>query len=418
MNKRTKILSLGLIIVFGGLVGFNLLKSFLIQRFFATFEFPPATVSSTTVKSVDWQPRIDAVGNFVAINGVEVNSEISGNVIKIDFDSGQYIEKDQPLITIDDSVQQATLKFNQAELDLKQLSYQRQADLNKRGAAPVSNVDEARAELEKAQANVEKTQAEIAQKHIAAPFTGRLGIRLVNLGQYIKPGDTTIVTLQSMDPLYLQFYLPEQLYKKIHLNQIVNFSIDEFPNALFQGKITAINAKVDPNTHNVLIQATLPNCPAAALKDPKNSKLISISQQPRSSKFIVNCDSKRNSLAHIKEFTFVPGMFAALEIEEPLQPNTLIVPSTAISYSLYGDSVFLISKTDKKSKEGKPIFTVQRVFVKTGEQRGNYTVILKGLKAGDEIVSSGELKLDNGAAVVINNEVQLGDTADLQALGQ
>ncbi len=407
------IIALG--VVFGGIIAFNLFKSFMIKRFFATYEPPAVTVSSVTAVKKNWEPRISAVGNFMAINGVDVNSQAAGNVVKIHFESGQYLEKDQPLIDIDDSVDQATLKFNKADLALKQLSYQRQADLFKRGATSSSNVDEATANLQQAQANVEKTQAEIRQKHILAPFSGRLGIRQVNLGQYITPGQTSIVTLQSMDPLFLEFYLPEQMLKRLHINQEIQFSVEGIPHTLFEGKITALNAKVDTNTHNILVQATVPNCPTT-----KDSKLVTVNKQKDGEKMLVTCDSNLNAKNKLSQFAFIPGMFASISVEQPAVPNVVVLPSTAISYSLYGNSVFVIEKDKdgKKDSEGKDILRVKRVFVSTGEQEGNFTVIKKGVEAGQQVVSSGELKLQNGTRVVINNSVELNNVANPDQLGE
>ncbi|TAL66527.1 MAG: efflux RND transporter periplasmic adaptor subunit, partial [Legionella sp.] len=400
-------------------IAFNLIKTIMIKQFFASYQPPAVTVSSAVAKAVDWEPTINSIGNFLAINGVDVSSEAAGNVVKIDFESGQYVEKDEPLITIDDSVDQAILKSYQSELALKQLSYQRQADLFKRGATASSNVDEAKANLQQAQAKVEQTQAQIRHKHITAPFAGRLGIRQINLGQYINPGQTSIVSLQSLDPLYLEFYLPEQLYKQIHLDQPITFTVEEFPNAIFQAKITALNSKIDLTTHNVQIQSVLPNCPADGIKEPTKSPLIKTSKEVRGNKLVVSCDSELNKKSNIKNFVFIPGMFASIQIGQKVQPNTIIVPSTAISYSLYGNSVYIIEKDNKnKNEDGSDILTVKRVFVSTGEQEGNYTVIKKGLKAGQLIVSTGDLKLQNGTRVVINNDVPLDETNDPENIGQ
>ncbi len=414
------IMVIALAVVFGGIILFNLFKSFMIKRFFANYQAPAVTVSSVVAKEQDWDPRISAVGNFVAINGVDVNSETSGNIVKIDFDSGQYIEKDKPLIDIDDSVEQAQLKFNQSELALQQINYKRQTDLFKRGATPSSSVDEAQAKLVQAQANVEKTQATINEKHITAPFSGQLGIRQVNLGQYVTPGQTAIVTLQSMDPLYLEFHLPEQLLKRLHLNQVITLAVEQNPKLLFEGKITAINSKVDINTHNIKVQATVPNCPAKALADPTHSPLVKLKKQTDSDKTIMSCDSALNAKNAIVEFNFIPGMFAAIEIEQPPLPHVIVLPTTAISYSLYGNSIYIIEKDKehRKDEQGKDILTVKRIFISTGDQQGNYTVITKGVKAGQLVVGSGELKLQDDTRVVINNDVQLNDTDDLDNLNQ
>jgi membrane fusion protein (multidrug efflux system) len=420
MKKRMTIMGIALLVVFGGIIAFNLIKSILIKQFFANYEPPAVTVSSAIAQAVDWQPNLGAIGNFVATNGVEVNSEASGKVVKIDFESGQFVDKDAPLITIDDSVDQAVLKSNQSELTLKELSYKRQTDLFKKGATPSSSVDEAKANLQQAQAKVEQVQAQINHKHIIAPFAGRLGIRQINLGQYISPGQTSIVSLQSLDPLFLEFYLPEQLYKRIHINQTIQFTVEGFPNAIFEGSISAINSKIDLNTHNVLVQATLPNCPADAVKDPKKSPLIKVRKEVRGNKLIVACNTDTNKKNQIKSFVFIPGMFSSIEISQPVEPGTVIVPSTAVSYSLYGNAIYIIEKDKegKKNKAGQDLLTVNRVFVTTGEQQGNFTVIKKGIKAGDQVVSTGDLKLQNGTPVVINNSVQLNNDSSSDTIGQ
>ncbi|AHE66574.1 RND family efflux transporter, MFP subunit [Legionella oakridgensis ATCC 33761 = DSM 21215] len=420
MKKRMIVMIIALSVVFGGIMSFNLFKAYMMKRFFAHYEPPAVTVSSVTAVERSWEPAIAAVGNFVAMNGVDVNSEASGNVVAIHFDSGQFVAKDKPLIDIDDTVDQATLKFNQSELTLQQINFKRQEDLFKRGATPISSLDAAKAKLVQAQADVEKTEAIIRQKHIAAPFSGQLGIRQVNLGQYITPGQTSIVTLQSMDPLFLEFYLPENLLKRLHLNQKITLSVEQSPGLLFEGKITAINSKVDINTHNILVQATVPNCPVKALTNPLHSSLITAKKQKYDNKLLITCDSNLNISNKVVEFNFIPGMFAAIEVEQPKIPNVVVLPTTAISYSLYGNSVYVIKKDEESTKDqdGKDILRVKRVFVTTGDQQGNYTVIKSGVKAGDMVVSSGELKLQNDTRVVINNDVVLKDTMDLSTLSE
>lgn len=407
---------IALSIVFGGIIAFNLFKAFMMKRFFASFEPPAVTVSSVQAKKQQWKPRISAVGNFVARNGVEVNAQVSGNVVDIHFKSGQFIEKGKPLVDIDDTVEEATLKFNQSDLALQELNYKRQVDLYKKGATPSSNVDEARAKLLQAQANVEKTNAVIRQKHIAAPFSGRLGIRQVNLGQYITPGQTSIVTLQSMDPLFLEFYLPEQLLKKIYVGQGITFSVEQNPNIIFEGKITAINSKVDVNTHNILVQATVPNCSTKSLVHPQKSNLIQVKKSSFHIKPIIQCSTKNNEEQKVHSFNFIPGMFAEIEINQPTTSEVIVLPSTAISYSLYGNSVFVIEKDKASDKSKNEVLRAKRIFVTTGEQQGNYTVIKKGIKEGQLVVSSGELKLQNGTRVTINNDVKLEDTQDPKKL--
>lgn len=398
MKKRMTIMVIALLVVFGGIIAFNLIKSIMIKRYFDHYEAPAVTVSSVTAKKQLWKPHITAVGNFVSINGVNVNSQAAGTVVAIHFNSGQYIEKDQPLIDIDDSVEAATLKFNQADLFLQDINYKRQVDLSKRGATSLSSVDESKAKLLEAQAQVEKTQALIRQKHITAPFSGRVGIRQIDLGQYITPAQTSIVALQSMDPLFLEFYLPEQLLNRLKLNQNITFSVEQNPGVLFEGKITAINSKIDTNTHTIQVQATLPNCPSDINKNTKKGSVIT-------------CDSALNKKNHIEKFNFMPGMFASIEVEQPPIPDVVVLPSTAISYTLYGNSVFII-------ENDHDVLRVKRVFVSVGAQQGNDIVIKKGIKAGQLVVASGELKLQDGTQVVINNDVLLNEAVSPEKIGQ
>lgn len=423
VKKRMTIMVLALAIVFGGLVGFNLFKAHMIKKFFASYQPPAVSISSVKAKKQQWNPEINAVGNFVAINGVDVNSEASGNVVAIRFKSGEYVTKGTPLIQLDDSVDQATLKDNQASLALKEISYKRQSELFKRGANSSSDVDEAKANLEQAQALTDKTKAIISQKHIKAPFSGKLGIRRVNLGQFISPGNTTIVTLQSLDPLFLEFHLPEHEMKNLYVGQEIRFQVDSWKNALFQGKITALNSKIDTNTHNIQVQATVANCPLIQpdnLKTTKDGKkLLKISTDGFSNKKLIQCNTQLNQSNEVQRFAFNPGMFANISVIQPVLKDVIVLPRTAISYSLFGNSVFVIEKdAKKKDKNGKPILTVKRVFVHTGEERGNYVVVTAGVKAGQEIVSSGQLKLQNGTRVVINNSVSLKDIPNPEKLGQ
>jgi len=419
MNKRMKVMLVALAIVFGGIVAFNLIKSILVSYLFSHYVPPAITVASAVAQNKHWKPYISAVGNFVAINGVDVNSQTGGKVTAIHFNSGQFVTKDSALIDIDDSVDQATLKYNQANLSLQKTNYQRQIDLLKRNATATSSVDEAKAKLLEAEADVEKTQATINQKHIIAPFSGVLGIRQINLGQYIQPGQTGIVALQSMDPIFLQFYLPEQVLERLHLDQQITFSVEQYPGILFEGHITAINSKIDSNTHTIEVQATLPNCPSNELQDLNHPNLVSVKKLNAENKVQISCNSDMNKANNITQFSFVPGMFAAIEVDQPAIPDVVVVPSTAISYTMYGDSVFIIEKNKdgKQDKKGQDILTVKRVFVTIGDQQGNYTVIKNGLRAGQMIVAAGELKLQDGTRVNINNDVKLPDV-NIEELGQ
>lgn len=303
------IVGISLAVVFGGIIAFNLIKGFMVKRLFASYQAPV-----TTVQETKGNPSINAVGHFVAMNSVDIHSQVTGKISKINFESGQHVAQGIPLIDMDDSIEQAQLKLSQAELALKQLNYNRQTKLRKRRTTSNFNIDEAKANVQQAQAKVEEIEAQIRQKHITAPFPGQLSVRQVNVGQYINPDQTTIVTLQSLDPLYFEFYLPEALYKKVRLNQKITLSIEELPNVLFEGRISLVNPKIEPKTHKVMIQATLSNCPAIMLKNPTQSSLVSTHQEKHGDKLIVQCNSTLNAQNKVQKYMFVPGMIASIKI--------------------------------------------------------------------------------------------------------
>lgn len=407
---------IALIIVFGGLIGFNIFKQYMTAEFLKTFKMPPVTISTVIAKKTDWLPTIPAVGNFTAVNGVDVNAQQSGHVTKIDFESGDYVKKGQLLIEIDHSIDDASLAEAKANLLLAKINFDRQQSLYKKAATSASALDSARSTMQQSEAAVSKIEATIAQKNIRAPFSGKLGVRLVNLGQFISPGSTQIVTLQSQDPLFLQFYLPEQYLKQLSIGQPILFSVDAYKNLNFQGKIQAINSKIDTNTHNVLVQAEVANCPHPT--DINNQKDLFKSHVEKTSGLTVyDCSTETNQKYNIKHFAFVPGMFANISVIKPAQKNVMVLPRSSINYSLYGNSVYVVKKTtDKKTKkESKQVF---QKFVKTGEEKGTKVVILSGIDEGDEIVNSGQIKLENGTDVLINNKVKLNEVKDIDSLGE
>lgn len=377
LSKRMIILLIILAVVFGGIVGYNLFRGYMMGQYFASFEPPPITVSAVNAKEENWQSILQTVGSFVAIDGVDISAQATGIVEELSFESGEHVKAGAPLLVINDDVDQATLKSNMATLLLKKLNFERQIRLKTTGFAAMSSIDQARADLDNAAASVQQIEATIAQKHIKAPFDGKLGIRQVSLGQYITPGQTVIVTLQRLDPLYLQFYVPEQQLPNLYEGQPIVFYVDALPKKPFSGKITAINSKIDTNTHNVLVQATVNN----------------------------------QKKTHSDDFAFAPGMFAKIDVLMAQKNNAIVLPLTAVSYTLYGDSVYVIEKKKEKLR-------VYRRFVTTGEKRGNQVVVLSGLKTGEQVVQSGQLKLHDGTAVSINNQIMLEDVKNVSALGQ
>lgn len=362
LAKRMKIMVIALIIFFGLLFGYNFAKAMMIKIFMSRYQPPPVAVSATKAVATTWHPVINTVGTLVAVNGVQLNSQQAGQLIKINFTSGQMVKAGDPLVQLDDAIDQQDLLNYSAQLKLAQVSYNRLSKLLSSKVVAQAEVDKAQAKLQEAQSAVNKTKVIINQKNIVAPFAGKIGIRLVNLGQFIAAG-TPIVSLQSLDPLYVQFSLPEQNLPQLYVGQDINVKVDGYKGKVFHGKINAINANVNTDTHNILVQATLAN----------------------------------------PQLILYPGMFANVEVILPSQQQVITVPQTSIYYNLYGDSAFIIKETGK-DKKGKPILTAKQVFVKVGEARGNEVAILKGISANDEVITSGQLKLHDGAQVVINNE--------------
>jgi len=359
MTKMLKYVGIFFLIVFG----WYGVKSVITYWFISHYQPPAVTVSAIYVQSKTWQSYLNAVGTLNAINGVDISSEAPGLIENIRFNSGQFANKNDVLIVMRSDVEQANLKSSKAKLALATINYDREKTLFTKKVSSQASLDTRYAELLQAQSAVESVQAQIQQKTIAAPFSGRLGIRLVNLGQYVSAG-TPMVTLQSLNPLYVLFSLPEQYLASLYLGQDIEVTVNWGKGKIVNGKITAVNSKVDQATRNILIQATIPN-PA---------------------------------------YELYPGMYGLVKVWLKTSNATIVVPQTAISYSLSGDYVFLI-KNEGSAK--KPALHVYRQYVKVGERRGDEAAILEGLKDQDHIVTSGQLKLQNGTLVVIDNSVEI-----------
>jgi membrane fusion protein (multidrug efflux system) len=354
-------------IIFGIIVGIYIVKKTLFIYFISHYEPPPVTISASIATTKTWESYLTSVGTLKAVNGTDISAETSGIVTEIHFNSGQSVQKGDLLVRLDMAVEQADLKSNQARLALTQINYNRNKTLLKKNVTSQAEFDTTAAQLLEAQANEEGTQAKINQKTITAPFAGKIGIRQINLGEYISAG-TTIVTLQTLDPLYVDFNLPEQYLSNLYLQQPIEITvnIDSTKTKLVKGVITAINSKVDQLTRNLLVQATIPN----------------------------------------QDLQLLPGMFANVRVWLPIKNNVITLPQTAISYSLHGDSVFIIEEKGK-DKKGNPILHVTRQYVKVGERRGDEIAIIDGVKKGDSVVTAGQLKLQNGTHIVIDNSVEL-----------
>jgi len=365
MRKPKNLLLIIVIVLFTAIFGWNVFKNHMMKKYFAHFTPPAVTVSTTIAKQQNWQPYLSSVGTLIAKQGVDISAETAGVVEAVTFESGTEVQKGQPLIKIKDSVDQADLSNGQAQLKLAKLNYQRTKELFSKSAVSHSQLDEAEAKFKEAQAVVAKVQALIDQKNITAPFDGKIGIRRVSIGEYVSPGKL-LATLQALDPMQIEFTLPEQALKDIKVGQELLLHVDTYSDKTFHGEISAINAKVNPQSHNILIQANLPN---------PNQQLY-------------------------------PGMFAKVKVLLPEQLHVVTVPETAISYSLYGDSIFVV-KQDGKDKNGKAKLKVKRQYVKVSMRRNNEVAISEGIQADDQIVDAGQLKLQNGDLVTINNKVKL-----------
>ena len=324
---------------------------------------PPTTVSSAIVKEEDWAPTLSAVGSISAVQGAIVSTELGGIVSGVGFQSGSEAKKGEVLLKLDSSSEEALLHTAEADLELARANLQRERDLAARKVVSKQELDAAESTFGQKQGTVDNMRAFIAKKQVRAPFDGQLGIRQVNVGQMINSGQQ-VVSLQALDPVYVDFALPQQELSKLAPGLEALVRTDAVPGREFKGKLTALNSMVDTVTRNVTLQATFEN-PDHALK---------------------------------------PGMFVKINIALPEKGKTLVIPGSAVSYAPYGDSVFVIDKK-KDPKTGKETQTLRQAFVRVGEARGDFVSVTQGLKAGDEVVSTGVFKLRNGMPVTINNDL-------------
>jgi len=351
-------------IFFAIIFGWCGLKKVFISVMMSHYQPPPSTVTAKTINTQSWQTYINSVGSLTAVNGVDISSEASGIVTAIHFVAGQLVKQGDVLIELDNSIEQAELKIGESKLKLAQLNFDRNQTLAKKNITSHSEFDAISAQLQQAQAGVEEIQAKIRQKVLSAPFTGKIGIPQVNIGQYVAAG-TAMVSLQAQDPLHLRFNVPEQYLPQLYLQQPVNVILNIEGKKTIPGVITAINSKVDETTHNVLVEATIPN----------------------------------------QDLQLYPGMFASVQVLLTPQNNQIVIPQTAISYSLHGDSVYIVRNDSKK--KNKPLLHAYRQYVQVGDRRGDSVTISKGLNSGDQIVTSGQLKLHDGSAVIVDNTIDL-----------
>lgn len=348
------------LVILAGIKGYQIYS--MIQKFSHTKQ--ETIVSDEAARLETWAPYFTAVGNLAPVEGVQVSNQLAGSVTGIYFQSGTQVKKGQLLVQLDDSSQRAQLLGFQAQVKLAEFNLKREQELVRRKLDSQANLDTAANNLEQAKSNLLNDQTSINKLGIRAPFSGRIGIRNVNLGQYLAVG-TSIADLQSLDTMYAQFTLPEQDLAILARGQRVDVTVDAYPKKIFSGELTAIDSAVDPNTHNVTLQATI----------------------------------------HNPEHLLRVGMFANVHIYAGKPEPAITVPNTAVDYSLYGSSVFIV-KQDGKDADGKPVLKVSQVFVTTGQVRDGRVAIDKGLKPGDVVVTAGQQKLQNGTQVEINNSVK------------
>lgn len=372
--KRSVILVVVAVLLAALIGGFAYFQFFvkpeMIKGFIAAGGQPPVTVETEMAKTESWLPKLPAIGTLRAVQGVDIASEVGGIVREINFDSGNLVAEGTVLVKLDDAVEQADLKSGQAQLRLAELELARQQELLRRKNTSQTTFDTSRANRDTALSVVERVKAIIEQKSIKAAFGGRLGIRNVDLGQYVSAGDA-MVTLQRLSPIYVDFPVPEQELGKLSVGETVEVAVDSETGKRFEGEVESIDAKVDQATRNVLVRARIEN---------RDARLL-------------------------------PGMFANVNIVSGEAQERVTLPRTAVTYSLYGDSVYVVVEApaekeaagqDKSEKQDKKLI-VDRRFIRVGEARGDRIAILEGVKAGEQVVIAGQIKLRPKAHVVVDN---------------
>ena len=380
--KRAIVIVLALVILLGAAGGLGyfqmVMKPAMIKGFIQKAGQPTSSVAATQAKTETWTPTLTAIGSLRATQGVEIAPQVGGVVRAIKFESSQDIQKGALLVEIDDSTEQADLKANQAALRNAQATLDRQSKLVSGGNTTQASLDQATATRDQAAAAVERTKAIIAQKRIVAPFDGRLGIRRIDIGQYVSPG-TPLVTLQKLDPIYVDFQAPEQYFARLAVGQTITLTVDAFGGKTFNGKVKFLDARISTDTRNFLVRGEIQN------------------------------DEKK----------LLPGMFANVSVSAGSPREVVTLPRTAVVYSLYGDSVYVLKTPAPKPGEAqaaqpqagvKPsdaLYEVERRFVRVGETHGDRVEIADGVKAGETVVSEGQVKLFPGMRVRIDPKAGL-----------
>ena len=362
MKKRIFLTLIGLVLLIAVLSGIKALQIDKMIEAGSQFVQPPEPVTTARVISVSWETVLPSIGSLTAVQGVTSATELPGKVVKIVFTPGSRVKKGDLLLRQDTSSEEAQLPGTEASLTLSSRNLSRAKSLIAEEMISQSQLDTAQANFQQAQAAVDNLRSQIAKKTVRAPFSGRLGIRLVNLGQSLREGDA-IVSLQTLSPIYVDFQLPQQYLNQVRQGLPVRVTADGLPDRQLTGKITAINPQVNVATRSIGVQATLQNA----------------------------------------EELLRPGMFVSIEVVLPKLQTVLSIPATAVLYAPFGDSVFIIE--EKQTEDGKKYLALRQQFIRLGEKRGDFVSVLSGLNAGESVVSTGVFKLRNGQAVVVDNSL-------------
>ena len=363
MTRKVLLAVFIVLLVLGGLAGVKVLQFKKLIAAGKSFAPPLESVSAAVVHEEKWQGTLTAIGSVTAVQGVTVSPEIAGIVHEIAFESGAVVSKGDLLVRLDTSLEEAQLRALEAQEELARLNVARERSLRTQNMVSQSELETAEATLKQNQGNADATRAMIQKKTIRAPFAGRLGIRLVNLGQYLDTGKP-IASLQSLTPVYAEFSLPQQELARLKTGMRVHVTTDAYPDRTFEGTLTAINPDLDAQTRSVGLQATFAN-PEQLLR---------------------------------------PGMFARVQVLLPEEQTVLAVPATSVLSAPYGDSVYVIESKPGKDG-GKSQLVVRQQFIRTGSARGDFVSVESGLKAGERIVRAGIFKLRNGMSVIENNDL-------------
>jgi membrane fusion protein (multidrug efflux system) len=368
MTRRFTIAALLVAVLVGGLAYFNyVLKPTMIKAAISQMRPPPVTVTAEPARADKWGERLASIGTLIAYQGVDVASQVAGVVTEIVLESGEQVKEGGKLIQLDIAVEIADLASAKATLQEAEVAYQRQVELMEKRVTSEANLDAARAKRDTAFAAVKRIEAIIAQKSILAPFAGRLGIRKVNKGQFVSPG-LALVSLQALDPIRVDFPMPEQQIGKLKDGQTIELTVDALPGKVFRGRIETLDARVAQDTRTLLVRGTLAN----------------------------------------KEGVLLPGMFANVTVLAGDPVDVVTVPRTAVTFSLYGNSVYVVKEAPTKdaappSQPAGRERVAERRFVRTGAERDDRVAITSGLKAGEEVVTTGQLKLNPGASILVDN---------------